>query len=145
MNLSKNFTLEEMTLSQEAVRSGLSNMPKQTQLASLKELCENILQPLRDYLRRPIVVSSGYRSRTINTRISGSKNSQHMKGEAADIIVPGMTVTEVIRAIRRIDLPFDKLIDEYDAWIHVSHSKVQRHEILKARIVSGEKVYMELK
>jgi uncharacterized protein YcbK (DUF882 family) len=144
MNLSKNFTLSELTISQEAARSGLKNQPSVEQIESLRLLCENILQPLRDKLHKPIVITSGYRSRTINRRIGGAESSQHTKGQAADIIVPGMEVAEVVMLIRRSAIPYDQLIDEFGKWVHVSYTPTPRRQVLIARYVGGKTIYRQI-
>lgn len=144
MNLSKNFTLSELTISQEAVRSGLKNLPTQSQLANLVQLCDNILQPLRDRVRRPVIISSGFRSKTINTRIGGSKNSQHCMGQAADFTIPGMTVEEVVGLIRKMSLPIDQCINEGNAWCHVSYGPRHRKQYLKATREGGVVHYKPL-
>lgn len=143
MTLSKHFSLTEMTVSQEAVRSGLRNAPDALQIESLRLLCQNVLEPLRERVKRPIIISSGFRSTTINRRVGGSSRSQHCRGEAADLNVPGMSVQEVIDLIKKMGLPVDQCIDEFGAWVHVSHSrtKQQRGEYLKARRVGGKTVY----
>ena len=146
MNLSEHFTLDEMTVSQEAVRSGLRNEPNAAQTEALRVLCVNVLEPLRARIKRPIVVSSGFRSKTINTRIGGSANSQHCKGEAADITVPGMDPADVMDLIRALRLPFDQVIDEFGRWVHVSHSlrSGQRGEVLMAYRAGGKSEYRRL-
>lgn len=141
MNLTKHFTLAEMTISQEATRSGLSNSPNALQTESIVLLCTNILEPLRARVRKPIVVSSGYRSMSVNRRIGGSKASQHTKGQAADFTIPGMTVAEVVALIRKLGLPFDQLIDEFGSWAHVSYGPLNRRQSLNARRVGGETKY----
>jgi zinc D-Ala-D-Ala carboxypeptidase len=143
MTLSEHFTLEEMTISQEAVRSGLRNTPDALQTESLRLLCVNVLEPLRVRVKRPVVVSSGFRSSSVNRRIGGSQRSQHCRGEAADLTIPGMSVTDVVALIRKMSLPFDQLIDEFGAWVHVSHSRTgkQRHQVLAARRVGGKTEY----
>lgn len=145
MNLSKNFTLHELTVSQEAARSGLRNKPNAEQVERLRRLCEAVLQPLREMIGRPVVVTSGYRSPTINRRIGGSPASQHCRGEAADIIVPGAAPDKVVALIRTLDLPVDQCIDEFGAWVHVSHGPRQRRQYLVARKVAGETIYKPLK
>jgi len=144
MNLSKNFTLDELIISQEAIRSGLNNNPNTAQIDSLRLLCENILQPLRDRLRKPIVISSGFRSVSVNRRIGGSAASQHCKGQAADFIVPNMSVSDTVAIIRRMDLPVDQVIDEFSRWIHISYSPRNRKQYLKARRVGGIVQYTSL-
>jgi uncharacterized protein YcbK (DUF882 family) len=141
MNISKNFTLEELTVSQEAARSGLPNKPTDEHIKNLTALCANILQPLRERVRKPIIVTSGYRSPTINRRIGGAQSSQHTKGQAADFIIPGMEVAEIVLLINRIGLPYDQLIDEFGKWVHVSYSQRNRRQVLTARYIGGEVVY----
>lgn len=144
--MTPHFTLEELTVSQEAARSGLRNVPDALQAESLRMLCENILEPLRARVKRPIVVSSGFRSATVNRRIGGSPRSQHCRGEAADFTIPGMSTQEVVDLIRAMRLPVDQCIEEFGAWVHVSHSRTgrQRNEYLKARREAGKTVYLPL-
>lgn len=141
--LSKHFTIEEMTFSQEAVRAGLRNNPGPDELANLGSLVVNVLEPLRERVRKPVVVTSGYRAPTVNRRIGGARASQHTKGEAADIVVPGMEVPELVMLIRAMKLPYDQLIDEFGRWVHVSHKAngPQRGNVLVARRSGGETVY----
>lgn len=143
MTLSEHFTLTEMTVSQEAARSGLKNAPDALQIESLRRLCKNVLEPLRERVKRPVVVSSGFRSATVNRRIGGSARSQHCRGEAADFTIPGMSVEDVVALIRAMNLPFDQLIDEFGAWVHVSHSRTgkQRGQVMTARRVGGKTEY----
>lgn len=119
MKLSENFTLQELTVSATGARLGLDNNPPPDAIASLRRLCELVLQPLRDHLGRPVVVLSGYRSLAVNTAVGGAKNSAHMKGRAADIIVPGMTARQVCQTIVGMGLPYKQLIHEYHQWAHV--------------------------
>lgn len=146
MTLSEHFSLSEMTVSQEAARSGLKNAPDPLQIESLRQLCQNVLEPLRARVRKPIVINSGFRSPTINRRIGGSARSQHCRGEAADIIIPGMKIPDVVALIRKMGLPVDQCIEEFGAWVHVSHSRngPQRGQYLRARLVGGKTVYSPL-
>lgn len=144
MKLTEHFTLDELTISQEAARSGLKNKPDAEQTQRLRLLCQNVLEPLRSRVKRPIIVSSGFRSRSVNARIGGSSRSQHCKGEAVDFHVPGMTVAEVVDLIRAMRLPVDQCIEEFGAWVHVSHSGFNRGQFLKARRRGGEVVYSPL-
>lgn len=143
MNLSPHFTLAELTVSQEAARSGLKNAPSDSQVDALRLVCESVLEPLRARVNRPIVVWSGFRSKTINTRIGGSVNSQHCRGEAVDFIIPGMDTADVVDLIRAMRLPFDQVIDEFARWVHVSHSarSGNRGEVLMAYRQGGRTVY----
>ncbi len=145
MKIGKHFTLEELTRSQVASRQGVDNTPNNDQLDALKALVRNVLDPLREAIGRPVNVSSGFRNEAVNRLVGGSKTSQHRFGEAADINVPGMSVTEVIAKIKELKLPFDQVIDEFGGWVHVSYGPRQRRQGLKARRNSaGQTVYTNL-
>lgn len=133
MNLTPHFTLEEMILSQIAVRSGIANTPSKRQITSLTRLCENVLEPLRKLLGKPIHISSGFRNPKVNSLVGGSSTSQHMRGEAADITVKGMTPQQLFEFIRATDLPYDQLIQEFDGWVHASYGTRRRGQDLYAR------------
>ena len=84
MKLSENFTLDELTKSQEAIRLGIPNEPNDEHITNLILLCKNILQPIRNHFKMPVSISSGYRSAALCEAIGSSPNSQHTRGEAAD-------------------------------------------------------------
>ena len=90
MRLSKNFTLTEFEKSQTAIRQGLDNTMPEEHLANAKALCENVLQKVRDHFG-PVIINSGYRGEALNKAVGGSAKSQHCKGQAADIEVPGVS------------------------------------------------------
>ena len=128
MQLSKNFTLIELITSQEAARRGLDNTPTPQVITNLTNLVKNVLQPLRDLVGIPIVISSGYRSSAVNSAIGGAKNSEHMTGCAADFTIPGKTNKETAQLIM-YNLTFNQLILEfyradnpYYGWVHCSYS-----------------------
>jgi zinc D-Ala-D-Ala carboxypeptidase len=133
MNLSPHFTLEEMERSQAAVRHGIINKANASQTKALKDLCLNVLEPLRTLVGKPINVQSGFRNPSVNSIVGGSATSQHKKGEAADINVEGMTPAELFELIKNSTLPYDQLIDEFSSWVHVSYKAVQRHQAMLAR------------
>ena len=87
MQLSKNFSLNELTKSQTAIRLGINNVPSSQEIFNLKNLCENILQRVRDRFKEPVIINSGYRSVKLCNAIGSSGKSQHAKGQAADIEV----------------------------------------------------------
>ena len=89
MKISKNFTLEEMTASATAKARGISNNPGQTDIVNLCGLVHNVLQPLRNWWGKEVKIGSGYRSLALNRAVGGVSNSQHMKGEAADLCIDG--------------------------------------------------------
>jgi uncharacterized protein YcbK (DUF882 family) len=102
MQLSKNFSLQEMIKSETALRHDMDNTPGTTEIANLVALCEKVLQPVRDHYARGVKVNSGYRHPDVNAKVGGSKTSDHCKGMAADIIVKGMTPQQVADAIERL-------------------------------------------
>jgi zinc D-Ala-D-Ala carboxypeptidase len=91
MNLSKNFTLAEMTYSQMAKDCNIDNTPDELATENLKLLCKHILQPIRDHYGKPVKVNSGYRSAEVNSLVRGSSVSDHVFGCAADIEIQGIT------------------------------------------------------
>ena len=126
MNLSRNFSLQELIKSDTAIRKGIDNNPNADQIEKLKLLCENILQPVRDHFGR-VKVTSGYRSPELCTAIGSSINSQHAKAEAADFEVIDTDNAELADWIHS-NLSYDQLILEYytpgepnSGWIHCSY------------------------
>ena len=128
MKLSENFSLQELLKSQTALRKGIDNKPTDPSVVTnLQVLCEKVLQPVRDHFGKPVVINSGYRSPKLNKAIGGSNKSQHTKGEAADIEIPGLSNKELAEYIED-NLPFDQLILEFyngvdpnSGWVHVSY------------------------
>ena len=125
MNLTENFTLEELTVSDSAVRLGLDNTPTAEVTENLQKLAE-FLEQVRTLLGKPIHVNSAYRSPEVNAHVGGKPTSQHCKGQAADIKVQGMTPDEVTKAIIDSDLPYDQVIREFNTWTHVSFAETPR-------------------
>ena len=126
MQLSRNFSLQELIKSDTAIRKGIDNNPNSDQIEKLKLLCENILQPVRDHFGR-VKITSGYRSPELCTAIGSSVNSQHAKAEAADFECVGVDNAELADWINR-ELSYDQLIVEYytpgepnSGWIHCSY------------------------
>ena len=148
MELSKNFTLKELTASDTAKAKGISNEPDAKQLAAMQLLVEKILQPLRDGIDKPIKVSSGLRVPALNKAIGGSVTSQHCKGEAVDIQMSGKTGNAKLFNYIKENLVFDQMIWEFGTqenpeWVHVSYSaKGNRGEILRAYKKDGRTRYM---
>lgn len=143
MNLSKHFTLDEFTFSQTAVRNGLDNTPSPAVIANLQNLCNNLLEPLRERVG-PIRITSGYRSSLVNSRVGGASNSQHLYGEAADIVVPGMSVYDVACLVRD-EFLYDQVIQEFGRWTHVSLRMLptqNRKMPLTAMLKNGKTVYV---
>jgi hypothetical protein len=145
MQLSKNLALAEVMRSETAKRKGISNMPTPEHIENFKLLAENVFQPIRDHFGVPIILSSGYRSKELNTAVGGALSSQHCTGEAIDIDMDGTTVknADIFNFIKD-NLNFDQLIWEFGTdsnpdWVHVSYESTgkQRKQILKA-VKSGK-------
>jgi uncharacterized protein YcbK (DUF882 family) len=148
MQLSKNFSLTELTKSQEAIRKGLDNTPTPAAISNLLTLVCMLLQPLRDKVG-PIVVSSGYRSEAVNTAIGGSKTSDHMHGFAADIESTSISNLELAHLIAK-NFKFTQVILEFyvegnpsSGWVHVSYDKNNlKCQTLTAVKRNGKTVYL---
>jgi zinc D-Ala-D-Ala carboxypeptidase len=150
MRLSKNFTLAEMTKSQMAIRNGIDNTPSQAEIENMKKLTNMVLQPVRDRFG-PVSISSGFRSVSVNSLAGGSSNSDHTRGMAADIEVPGVSNLEVAEWIAE-NLQFTQLILEFyqegipdSGWVHVAYNENKIvNEILRAtRGANGRTIYLK--
>ena len=119
MNLSPNFTLEELTVSQTAVRRGFDNTPNATEIANLVRVAA-LLEEVRALVKKPILVNSGFRSKQVNDAVGSRDTSQHRIGCAADIRVPGMTPREVVEACIKANIEYDQVIEEFGSWTHIS-------------------------
>jgi len=135
MQLSKNFSLDEMTKSQTAIRMGMSNNPSEGEVENLRLLCERVLQPVRDHFNHVVSISSGYRSPALCQAIGSSMDSQHAKGMAADFEIYGTPNNEVFNWIKN-NLMYDQMILEYwnkdepnSGWVHVAYNPDQEENI----------------
>jgi len=149
MHLTKNFTLEELTKSETALRFDLDNEPNDEQLANLVALCECVLQPVRDHFGKGVKVNSGLRTPEVNAKVGGSKTSDHCKGMAADIEIPGVANAELAKWITD-NLEFRQVILEFytpgipdSGWVHVSYnSGDNKKQVLTATKQNGKTVYL---
>jgi len=149
MNLTKNFTLAEMTKSETALRLGLDNEPNEQQLASLTTLCEKVLQPVRDYYGMGVKVNSALRTLPVNRAIGSGDSSHHVRGMAADIEIPGIPNAELAEWIAE-HLDFTQLILEFytpgvpdSGWVHVSYVPEDlKKQVLTATKQNGKTVYL---
>jgi hypothetical protein len=119
------FTIEEMYASDTAKRLGINNKPNMQQMINLVYLCAYVLEPLRVAMNEPIKIGSGFRCQALNKAVGGVTNSQHMKGQAADLCIDGdLKKGKKWFAYIRDHLPFDQLIWEHNNkgnyWVHVS-------------------------
>ena len=148
MELSKNFTLNELTKSQEAVRLGIDNTPNKEHIENLKILCEKILQPIRDFYGMPVSISSGYRSVALCEAIGSSSKSQHTKGQAADFEVFGITNKQLADFVVQ-NLDYDQCILEFwnpnepnSGWVHCSYNSAgNRKQYLRASKLNNVVMY----
>jgi len=151
MKLSQHLDLSEVIRSDMAKRKGISNMPTPEHIENFKKLAENIFEPIRKHFGVPIMISSGYRSKALNTAIGGSLTSQHCSGEAIDIDMDGTTrgvTNKMVFDFIKNKLNFDQLIFEFgtkDApdWVHVSFESTgkQRKQVLRAIKSGGKTAY----
>ena len=149
MNLSKNFTLAEMTKSETALRLGIENEPNEQQLSALKLLCEKVLQPVRDHFGKGVKVNSALRTLPVNRAIGSGDNSDHVRGQAADIEIPGVANAELAEWIKD-NLEFRQLILEFytpgipdSGWVHVSYvPEDNKKQVLTATKRDGKTVYL---
>ena len=141
MQLSEHFTLQECMRSNTAARCGINNTPPSHNIPALKAVAVNLLEPIRAHYSHPIIFNGGlswFRCEDLNSRIGGSPQSQHMKGEAVDIELPGVVANLDLARWCRANLEFDQLIMEcYDqndpmgGWVHISYrADGNRNEVL---------------
>ena len=138
--LSAHFGLEEMTRSQVALRLGIPNVPGDDEVTALRSLCAVLLEPVRSLLAVPLHVDSGFRCEALNAYVHGAPDSAHLQGRAADCIPIGMPLREAFDLIHGSALPFDQIIIECDAWLHLSiaaFGNTPRRQALAASVGSA--------
>jgi zinc D-Ala-D-Ala carboxypeptidase len=117
MNLSKHFTLEELT---HTDHREFDNTPNDAELANLTRLAA-FLEDVKAALGgKPVMINSAFRCKKVNDAVGSKDTSQHRIGCAADLRVPGVTPDEVVRTIIAAGLPYDQIIREFDRWTHIS-------------------------
>jgi len=149
MRLTSNFTLQEMTKRETALRHNLDNTPTEEVFTNLKLLCATVLQPVRDHFARGVKVNSGYRAPEVNAAVGGSKTSDHCKGFAADIEIPGVSNAELAQWIEE-NLDYTQLILEFytpgipdSGWVHVSYDPQNiKKQSLTATRRGGKVLYL---
>ena len=149
MNLTANFTLAEMTKSETALRHDMDNTPEEVEIENLRQLCERVLQPVRDHFGKGVKVNSGFRHPEVNAKVGGSKTSDHCQGQAADIEIPGVANADLAQWI--VDnLDFRQVILEFytpgvpdSGWVHVSYvDGDNKKQVLTATKQDGKTVYL---
>ena len=144
MNLSAHVTLAEFERSDAAIRFGIENKMNEFEIERAKELCENVFEPIRAHLNKPIKINSGFRSAVVNKRMGGAKTSQHVLGEAMDLDLHERGIFEWI--IDNID--FDQAIyeggnDVAADWFHISYRKGRnRKQALRMVKKAGKTSYI---
>jgi hypothetical protein len=147
--LTTNFSLHELTKSETALRMGFDNTPGEKETAALKLLAEKVLQPVRDHFGKGVKCNSGFRSPESNAAVGGSRTSDHCKGQAADIEIPGVANAELAQWIMD-NLEYTQLILEFytpgipdSGWVHVSYDpdNLKKQE-LTAMKVAGKTQYV---
>lgn len=149
MKLTANFTLSEMTKSETALRYGMANEPSEKEIDNLRLLCEEVLQPIRDFYGMGVKVNSGYRHPLVNAKVGGSATSDHCKGFAADIEIPGIANADLAEWIVA-NLQFTQIILEFhtpgvpdSGWVHVSYVPENlKKQVLTATKQNGKTVYL---
>jgi zinc D-Ala-D-Ala carboxypeptidase len=142
VNLSPNFTLEELTASQVATRRGINNSAPAAVVQNLTLLAAT-LERVRAWVNRPLIISSGYRCPVLNQCVGGAPASAHVLGLAADITCSGLAPQELARLIRASHIPFDQLIYE-GSWVHLGLSTgAPRQQVLTAHFDNGRATYSQ--
>jgi len=147
--LTANFSLHELTKSETALRMGFDNTPGEKETAALKLLAEKVLQPVRDHFGKGVKCNSGFRSPESNAAVGGSRTSDHCKGQAADIEIPGVPNAELAQWIMD-NLEYTQLILEFytpgipdSGWVHVSYDPANlKKQELTAMKVAGKTQYV---
>ena len=149
MQLSKNFSLNELTKSDTALRHDMDNTPPPEAIECLRALCDNVLQPVRDHFGKSVRVNSGYRHPDVNAKVGGSKTSDHCKGMAADIEIATVPNHELAQWIadncvfRQIILEFYTRGQPDSGWVHVSYNPADnKKQLLTATKVDGKTTYL---
>ena len=119
MNLSDHITLEAMTCSDTAARKGIENTADTAQILNMKTLAADALEPAWAILGG-FHINSGFRVPALNVALGGATNSAHMDGRAADLHITGMTLQAAFDALRTSAIPYDQIITECGAWIHLA-------------------------
>ena len=139
IKIGKYFSLAEMCASETAKAKGIKNQPTVTEVVNLTLLCTKVLDPLRKAMG-PITINSGFRCKALNAAVGGVSNSQHCKGQAADINIKGdLAYGKKIFSWIKYNCEFDQLIWEHNKagayWVHVSYNldgnRKQAFELVK--------------
>ena len=147
--LTKNFSLHELTKSETALRYDMENNPSPVEIGNLTELAGKVLQPIRDHYQKGVKINSGFRHPDVNAKVGGSRTSDHCKGMAADLEIPGVPNAELAEWVKD-NLEFTQLILEFytpgipdSGWVHVSYDpKNLKKQVMTATKQNGKTVYL---
>ena len=143
MLLTQHFHLEEFTTSRAAETNNIVNEPNAEEIEALRDLAQ-ALENVRDLLEFPIVITSGFRCKKLNSLLKGASNSHHILGFAADFICPDFgTPRQICQEIAASNLLWDQLILEGGAWVHYSIHPLMRQQILTASFANGKAHYVK--
>lgn len=137
MSFTSHFSLAELSHSDVALRRGYDNTPNDREAANLQRLIEQLLEPARALLGVPMHINSGFRCPAVNAAVGGAQNSAHMDGRACDFVPVGMDLVAAFTALAHSDLPYDQIIIECNAWIHVAVAKVGADPRRMAMVAGG--------
>ncbi len=147
--LTKNFSLHELTKSETATRHDMENNPGPAEIANLTELAGKVLQPIRDHYQKGVHINSGFRHPDVNAKVGGSRTSDHCKGMAADLEIPGVANADLAAWVKD-NLDFTQLILEFytpgipdSGWVHVSYDPGNlKKQVMTATRKDGKTVYL---
>lgn len=117
-----NFSISELIHSDNAIKAGIDNTPTIKEIDNLLNLIFYCLQPIRDKLKKPMIITSGYRNMKVNFLAGGAINSGHLKGTCADFVVKGMSIEQIYQFIKKSGIKYTQLIQEKGKWIHIQYN-----------------------
>lgn len=120
-----NFKMSELIHSDTANRLKINNMPDVNSLDNMLNLICECLQPIREYIKKPMIISSGYRCSVLNQAVGGVKNSAHLYGRAADFVINGLSPNDIIKLIKKSGIKYTQLIEEHSKnnhWVHIEYN-----------------------
>jgi zinc D-Ala-D-Ala carboxypeptidase len=147
--LTRNFSLHELTKSETALRYDMPNDPGSVEIANLVDLAAKVLQPIRDHYAKGVKINSGFRHPDVNAKVGGSRTSDHCRGMAADIEIPSVPNADLAAWVRD-NLEFTQLILEFytpgipdSGWVHVSYDPNNlKKQVMTATKQNGKTVYL---
>lgn len=147
--ITRNFSFHELTKSETAARHDIDNTPGAAELTNLTTLASKVLQPVRNHFAKGVHINSGYRSPDVNAKVGGSRTSDHTRGMAADLEIPGVANAELAEWIKD-NMDFTQLILEFytpgipdSGWVHVSYDPGNlKKQVMTATKRDGKTVYL---